>query len=80
MSDSEDSRVLSMIERDLLRELHRQSDTILEILKLEMSRAEFNVFKYKDAECYDQLIDIKKSHNIFKNFLRVTHEDRHDQS
>lgn len=73
MTNETDERVLTLIEHDLLRELHKHSRVILRVLEQEISKAEFSVFRYKDEpECYEQMIKLKQARNVLKSFLHVT--------
>ena len=71
MNDLE-SRVLNSIEHDLLRELHKHVDILNDVLKREITEAEFSAMKYKERECYDRLIELKRAFNVLTSFLDVT--------
>lgn len=67
-----ESRVLNSIETDLLREIHKHADILNEVLRQEIAVAEFNAMKYKDHECYERLIELKRAFNVLTSFLHVT--------
>ena len=71
MNDLE-SRVLSSIEHDLLREVHKHADILNEVLRQEIAEAEFSAMKYKEQECYERLVDLKRAFNVLTSFLYVT--------
>lgn len=54
---------------ELLRELSTHSDSIVSIVDLHLSKCEFSAFKYKEQECYDDLMRVKKSYNILRTFF-----------
>ena len=65
-------RVLTAIEHDLLRELHRHADMLTGVFKREVEAAEFSAIRYKERECYERLIELKRAHNVLNRFLHVT--------
>lgn len=67
-----EQRVLTAIEHDLLRELHRHADTLTAVIKREVAEAEFAAMKYKERECYDRLLELKRTFNVLNSFLHVT--------
>jgi hypothetical protein len=54
---------------DLLRELSNRSDDIVSIIDLHLRKCEFSAFKYKEQECYEDLMRVKKSYNILRTFF-----------
>lgn len=54
---------------DLLRELSNSSDDIVSIIDLHLRKCEFSAFKYKEQECYEDLMRVKKSYNILRTFF-----------
>lgn len=65
-------RVLTAIEHDLLRELHRHADKLTDVIKREVAAAEFSAMRYKERECYERLIELKRAYNVLSRFLQVT--------
>lgn len=76
MKTDKELRVLSAIQSDLLKELVKERDTILKQFKMDVDRASFSASKYKERECYDELIKIKRAYNILKTFLELTHDEK----
>lgn len=72
MTTNHEERVLSAIQQDLLREVHKHRDDILQILEQHLKHAEFNASKYKEQECYETLTRHKRAYNVLKSFLKVT--------
>jgi len=72
MTTDHENKVLSAIQQDLLREVHKHEDDILYILEQHLKRAEFNASKYKEQECYEDLTRCKRAYNVLKSFLHVT--------
>ena len=54
---------------ELLRELSIHSDDIVNIVDLHLRKCEFSAFKYKEQECYEDLMKVKKSYNILRTFF-----------
>jgi len=54
---------------DLLRELSNNSDDIVSIIDLHLRKCEFSAFKYKEQECYEDLMRVKKSYNLLRTFF-----------
>ena len=54
---------------DLLRELSNRSDDIVSIIDLHLRKCEFSAFKYKEQECYEDLMRVKKSYNLLRTFF-----------
>lgn len=71
----QDERVISAIRHDLLCEMHRYEDVLLDSLKTQVTRLEFSAAKYKDRESYDQLLKMKNAFNIMKCYFKVTREN-----
>ena len=67
-----DRRVLNAIERELLRELHIEKDTLLDTIENAVNVASFHAQKYKVREEYENLLKLKRAYNILRTFLHVT--------
>lgn len=72
MKTEHEVRVLNAIQHDLLREVHAHKQDILTILESHLKSTEFNAYKYKEQECYEQLTSSKRAYNVLKAFLSVT--------
>lgn len=66
-----DDKTRVCIEHELLRELVSVEDSILDLMNKEISHLEFHAMKYKEREYYEQLVQLKRSANIFKLYLDV---------
>lgn len=75
MSTKLEQRVLSTIEHELIKEMHKQKDLLLRMIGKEIDVAEFSAHKYKEQECYETVINVKKLHNVIDMFFKCT--DRH---
>lgn len=76
MKTDKELRVLSAIQSDLLKELLKEKDVILEQFKIDVDRVSFSASKYKERECYEDLVKIKRAYNILKTFLELTHDEK----
>ena len=76
MSTDKDKMTLSVIQADLLRELMKDKCTIFKYLDVAVKRAEFQAMRYKEKECYDDLLALKRARNIFKTFIEVTSHEK----
>ena len=72
MKSEQDQHTLTAIQTDMLRELHRKQDILIEVLDSEIAVASFHASKYKEEECYDRLVGLKKARNTLDVFLKVT--------
>lgn len=72
MKSEQDQHTLTAIQTDMLRELHRKQDILIEVLDGEIAVASFHASKYKEEECYDRLVSLKKARNTLDVFLKVT--------
>lgn len=72
MSSDKDEMTLSLIQADLLRELMKDKCTIFKYLDSAVKRAEFSAMRYKEKECYEDLLALRRARNIFKTFIEVS--------
>ena len=76
MKSEQEEHTISAIQADLLREMLKSKCEILDIIKDATRRAEFHAMKYKQKECYEELLSKKKAYNILKAFIEVSsHEE-----
>ena len=75
MSTELETRVLSTIEHELIKEMHKQKDLLLRMISKEIDISEFSAHKYKEQECYETVINVKKLYNVIDMFFKCT--DRH---
>lgn len=78
MSSDKDDTTLNVIQADLLRELIKDKCTIFKYLDGAVKRAEFQAMRYKEKECYDDLLALKRARNIFKTFIEVSSHEKID--
>lgn len=71
----QDQRIISSIRHDLLCELHRHEDVLIDAITGRVSKLEFQAAKYKEKEVYDDLLEMKRALNILKCYFEVTHSD-----
>jgi len=76
MSSDKDENTLSIIQADLLRELVKDKCTIFKYLDQAVRRAEFSAARYKEQECYEELLALKRARNIFKTFIEVSSHEK----
>lgn len=72
MKSEQDQHTLTAIQTDMLRELHRKQNILIEVLDSEIAVASFNASKYKEEDCYNRLVSLKKARNTLDVFLKVT--------
>ena len=72
MKSEQDQHTLSAIQTDMLKELHRCEDQLLELIDDRIRHQEFVSMRYKEKECYDKLVELKRLRNTLYNFLQVT--------
>lgn len=70
--------VLDAIQSDLLRELLKDKCTIFKYLDRAVNQAAFSAAKYKEKECYEELLALKRARNIFKTFIEVSSHEQLD--
>ena len=80
MKTSQECRVLSVIQQDLLRELLHNKEHLLEVMRIVVNKSEFHAAKYKDRDTYEQLLVDRKAYNILKTFIEVMSHDNSDCS
>lgn len=78
MKTEQDKIVLSAIQADLFKELLKNKCTIFKHLDQAVRRAEFVAARYKEQECYDDLLTLKRARNIFKTFIEVSSHEKID--
>ncbi len=72
MSSENDEIILNVIQTDLLRELMKDKCVIYKYLNNAVAHAEFSAARYKEKECYEELLALRRARNIFKTYIEVS--------